>query len=376
MGQPGLAYVEADVQVAQVGSTATFDGLGSLPGDLDRAEAAIAAAEAYEEFTSYEDVPPLPKKNAAEKEPALRVGLSSADAELTSYIRKNPRDARALLLQVRLDEVKGQVFPLGFGKGGYTRGGMPGPERDPQQTLDLILQIDAQNAEAYYREARYWGMLRVNLTSNHSFMRQADFAKASRFARMAVERAPENVEYRETLATYLNAEGKAEEALEALKPAQSAIDPRYRLLIDETKITLPEGSVFDTDQVEQTLSLVQDENLDFLALRLRAFLYPGPLSRVQEYYEQRWKDFRLQKVSGGNVNNSTFAIFEWQGDTLQFSPEPPTDANIKKAEFLLIVGELTNLTKAAKERLLWKDLLGENPSDVACLIVMVNRRRF
>ena len=133
MGQPGLAYVDADVQVAMVGSTATLEGpgvalmrkgdldggiaasapsRGSLPGELSRAEAAIEAAEAYEESTSDEDVPPLAKKDSAEKEPQLRAGLSSADVDLTRYIKKNPRDARALLLQVRLDEVKGQVFPL------------------------------------------------------------------------------------------------------------------------------------------------------------------------------------------------------------------------------------------------------------------------
>jgi hypothetical protein len=377
MGQPGLAYVDEDVQVAMVGSPVTLDGLGSLPDELHRAEAAIEAAEAYEEFTSDEDVPPLPKKNAAEKEPPLREGLSRADADLTRYLKKNPRDAHALLLQVRLDEVKGQVFPLGYDQGGITRRGMPGPERDPQETLDLILQIDPQNAEAYYRQARYWGMLRVNFTSNHKSMRQADFAKASRFARMAAERAPENVEYRETLATYLNAEGKAAEAMEALKPLQGANDPRCRLLIDETKISVPEGSVFDTDRVELLLPLAQDENLDFPALRLRAFLYPGPLSKVQEYYQQRWNDFRLQKKLGGDVNdNSTLALFEWQGDTLQFSPEPPTEANTKKAEFLLIVGELKNLTNAVKERLFWQELLDNNPSDVACLIIMVNRRRF
>jgi tetratricopeptide (TPR) repeat protein len=348
----------------------------SLPSELSQAETAIEAAEAYEEFTSDEDEPPLPKKDAAEKEPQLRIGLSSADADLTRYIKKKPRDVRALLLQVCLDEVKGQVFPLGYAGRKITRAGMPAPERDPQETLDLILQIDPQNAEAYYREARYWGMLRVNLTPNHSFMRQADFAKASRFTRMAAERAPENVEYRETLATYLNAQGKAAEAMEALKTIQGANDPRYRLLIGETKISVPEGSAFDTDQVEQILPLAQEENLDFPALRLRAFLYPGPLSKVQEFYQQRWKDFRLQQAPGGDANNSKFAIFEWQGDTLQFSPQPVTEANTKKAQFLLVVGELTNLTKEAKGRLFWKELLGENPSDVACFIFMVNRRRF
>jgi hypothetical protein len=45
------------------------------------------------------------------------------------------------------------------------------------------------------------GMLRANFTRDHSPMQDADFAKAARFARMAAEKAPENVEYREALAT-------------------------------------------------------------------------------------------------------------------------------------------------------------------------------
>jgi hypothetical protein len=184
------------------------------------------------------------------------------------------------------------------------------------------------------------------------------------------------VEYREALATYLNAEGKPSEAMEALKPIQSANDPRRRLLIDESKISVPEGSVFDIDKVEQMLDLARNENLDFPALRVRAFLYPGPLSRVQEFYQQRWKEFRLQKAAGHGVDANTFAIFEWRGDSLEFSRQPPTDTNANKAQFVLIVGELANLTKEMKQHLFWKELLDGNPSDVACVIIMFDRRRF
>jgi hypothetical protein len=164
--------------------------------------------------------------------------------------------------------------------------------------------------------------------------------------------------------------------MESLKPIQGANDPRCRLLIDESKISVPEGSVFDTDKVEQMLTLARDEDLDFPALRLRAFLYPGPLPKVQEFYQQRWKDFRSQKTPGRDVDNNTFAIFEWRGDTLEFSPAPPTGANTKTAQFVLVVGELANLTKEVKQRLFWKELLDGNPSNVACVIIMFDRRRF
>lgn len=403
-GTPVKAYVDEDVELAIVSSTTTLGSLGlsatkandeklhaalnggalaapaqsreALPGELNRAEAAIEAAEAFEEYASYDDVPPDAKKTMEEKGRELQVGLKKADADLALYIKKNPRDACALLLQVRLDEVKGQVFPLGIVRGKFSRAGMPGQERDPQKMLDLIREIDPQSAEAYYLEARYWGMSRTTFTQNHLAIQFEDFAKAARFARTAVERAPENVEYREALATYLNAEGKPSQAMEALKPIQGANDPRCRLLIGESKISVPEGSVFNTGRQEQMLHLARDENLEFPALRVRAFLYPGPLSRVQEYYQQRWKDFRLQKAPGANINSNSFAIFEWRGDTLEFSPQPPTDTNIKTAQFLLEVGELTNLTKVEKERLFGKELLDGNPSGVPCVIFMFDRRRF
>jgi hypothetical protein len=403
-GTPVRAYVDEDVELAVVSSTTTLAGRGlsdikanderphaasnggalaapvqpqeALPSELNRAEAAIEAAEAFEEYASYDDMPPDAKKTMEEKGRELQLGLKKADADLALYIKKNPRDARALLLQVRLDEVKGQVFPLGIVRGKFSRAGMPGHERNPQETLDLIREIDPQSAEAYCLEARYWGMSRTTFNQNHLAIQYADFARAARFARTAVERAPENVEYREALAAYLNAEGKASEAMEALKPIQDAKDPRCRLLIDESKISVPEGSVFNTARQEHMLPVARDENLDFPALRVRAFLYPGPLSRVQEYYQQRWKDFRLQKAPGADVNSNSFAIFEWRGDTLEFSPQPPTDTNIKTAQFLLEVGELTNLTKGEKERLFGKESLDGNPSGVPCVIFMFDRRKF
>ena len=44
------------------------------------------------------------------------------------------------------------------------------------------------------------------------------------------------LDHSDALATYLNAEGKPSEAMEALKPIQGANDPRCRLLIGESKV--------------------------------------------------------------------------------------------------------------------------------------------
>lgn len=349
---------------------------GTAPRALNAAKTAVEAAEEFEEYTSYEDIPHTERRE--EKLADLRLGLQNADETLTELLKNNPKNVQALLLQVHLDEVKGQIFPLGMQGGGGTQGirvtrvGMPSPERDPQKTLDLVLQIDPDNAEAYYLEARFWGMLRVRFAQGNSLLQSADFGKAAEFARKAVQKAPESVAYREALAAYLNAEAKPEEATEALRGIDGAHDSRYRLLVEESRISAPEGSVLDPDFVEQTLSSLQhgDWDFDFPALRLRVYIYPGPLSKVEAYYQQRWKGFRLQSTPDGK-----FALFDWRGDNLEFSPVPATEESMKEAQFWLFVQESPKLTDQIKERLHWKQLLDGNTSDVACFIWLVNQRK-
>ncbi len=345
---------------------------GNLPQELVGAKSAIEAAESYEEFASYEDQPHVAAEGAEERESSLQAGLKRADLDLTKYLKKNPGDVSALLLQVRLDEIKGQIFAISMSsQQGVSRPGMPDPERDPLRTLSGILEKDPDNAEACYRVARFWGMMRIRLGVKNPLVQQADFRRAVHFANKAVQKAPDNVEYRGYLAMYLSAQGKNTEALEALKPLLNSQDPRHRLLFDETKISTPEGSAFDTDNVEQTLPVARDEHLDFPALRIRAYLYPGPMSKVAEFYQRTWKEFKLQKIPS---TSNQFALFRWQDEKLEFSAEPVSEETFKKAPFWIAVSEMQDLTPEIKKRLFWKELLGDNPSKVVCFIIMFNRR--
>ena len=66
--------------------------------------------------------------------------------------------------------------------------------------------------------------------------------------RKAVDRAPENADYRMTLANLLLELGRDKEAMDALQPLEGGRNPAYLLLADWSKLPLPAG-----DDLEEQL---------------------------------------------------------------------------------------------------------------------------
>lgn len=314
------------------------------------------------------------------KRKGLRNALTTVNADLDRYLKENPKNVDALLLQVRFDLAKYWVF---WPETRDDRKRVPGGERDPGKTVDMILQIDPGNAEAYYRKA--WMSLSAKPGS------EADLSTAIGYVRMAVERAPQNASYREFLASSFYSKGKMAEAAEAVKPLQGGTHPMYLLLLDQEQAPVPDGAIFDNEGTGAASMLAPG---DYPQLRARAFLYPGPASKVEEFYRKHWPDFKPQpnpedvyEAGTGQPANGFAAIFRWKDGALTFSSEAfpkdfmespagePAEKSRLKGALTLWVSESPTLKNGGGGSA-WERLPSDFSGERACTIKWINFRAF
>ncbi len=350
-----------------------------LSADLTRARKAIAESEEFAD----EVQPAVNTLNdhaiqaLQTKQPDLRRKLTAANADLERYLTAHPNDVEALLLQIHLDTVKVVVWQPGEHEK------MAGGGRDVEKTLDLILRLDPGNAEAYYDKAQLAmpsGSLAIRLGPDPDL----NFSKAADYARKAVEHAPENATYREFLAMCLHMEGKEAEAAEAVKSLDGGAHPAYRLALDHAEIPVPDGALFSAQ--ESAIQTIGATN-DHAQLRVRSFIYPGPASKVEEFYRKLWPEFRLRPFRG----DESAAVFRWKNKVLKFSPEElPSMHNLSEEKwqeqlgsaFVLYVTESNadnnvDLKKGGSRKgTIWERLPDELPTGAACTIDWVDYRKF
>ena len=293
------------------------------------------------------------QKDSAKTQQSLR----DADAMLTEYLDASPSDVNALLLQVRLDRVKLDLFPFTVSGSGQVTQTLPAAERDPQVTLDRILAIEPRNAEALFEKARFYGLSGMRPHGGKLVSYPTDFAKAAHFAGQALSLAPNNEKYREAFASYLYRQGKVPEAIDALRTARGGKHPVYRLLLDQSKIPTPERAMLSPELSEKAMMMAP--NMNHASARvMAAFGMPAPASEVEAFYCRTWKDFTIHHVEdedrteGGELERGFTAMLRWRGDQLEASKKGPNPKSRSMPEdaVILIAFEYTHISEAhAKE---------------------------
>lgn len=152
-GQLGLSLVLCAVAVPSLVGAQGSNAPHSQTREevLRYAEKVVGDTEALEKPVS--STAPIDFAAVRRRSQQLRGDLKECNRLRAGYIEKNPGDAVALFVQVRLDRVKYQIFPIQR-SGDKVTSDVPAPERDPQQTLDRILELGPNKAEAYYWKAR------------------------------------------------------------------------------------------------------------------------------------------------------------------------------------------------------------------------------
>ena len=302
-----------------------------LPAALKEAEKAIKDAEALSGSgpSTGEDFADFGKRE--NERTKLMPRLKKADAALTNYIERNPKDIEAMFLQVRLDLVKQVMTPVEISGGKVQPQDVPGADRDPQKTLDRILEIDPSNAVACFLKARFYGMGTVELEG-----RRRDLKKAVQYAQMAVERAPEKAEYRSVLAAYLVMQGNRAAAKEVASHIAGGRNPLHRLLADSLKVPVPEGAVEDAEMSASLGRLNMPED-PFSLLRTVSYTVAGSAAEIEAFYGRQWKGFKFRRDSEEDLE----ALFDWQGEELVLIPNDLAVAE-EKAGLVLMLSEFRN----------------------------------
>src|SRR5215472_13175524 len=210
-------------------------------------------------------------------------GLRKADAALSGFLKTHPDDKALLWTQVHLDFLKRQLPIWEAGKAANRDDFLPSPSRDPMKALDHILELNPNDPDAYFRKAQLYADPHLRGLSI-----APDLRASSDSARKAVGRSPDNVYYRETLAGLLLVLGQDNQAMDALRPLDEGHHPAYLLLVDWSKLPLPDGAVSNKEATEIAAQLLATTGKDNPGLRERCYDVTQSVNDLESFYRGYW----------------------------------------------------------------------------------------
>ena len=319
----------------------------SLPSSLQSAQEWAERAEALEKGNN---------RGASSKN--IRKELEKAYGKVNAYLQRNPNDVPSLLLAARLGrslEVR-RPIELRFGPGTNLEQ-VARELRDQTDRLqsfcDRALAVDPNNAEAHYWKARLYGVRGLAIHEGKSTFGPVDLEGAIRFARHAVELAPQNASYREELALYLFDDDRRSEAIEVMREASGGQHPIYLLLKEREAIPLPPGSALLRERTERSISEMVGAGwpVNYPFLRYYLFVLPMTAADVETFWRSTWPGFQLfrnkeEQFSGGLAIHY-FQWMRWQGNGVSPAKERREipggpDSDLPEG-VLLLVSEFRNM---------------------------------
>lgn len=305
----------------------------------------------------------------------IKQKIETAATDLEAYIDANDTDVNAMILFVRLGFIE-EIFVKGRGKDNAQTVNPEGRFAPLHQRLDRVLELDNNNAKANYWKARLYGMKTQAVDSQgNAAMQPIDLEQAIYHARKAVQLDKKNVWYREALAVYHITNGDRKSALKVLDTVLTTFNPVNILLKDIDAFPLPEGTVYlqkDTETYSE-LQIKQKTISDFPQLRSQVFAVPMTASRLEEFFQDKWPQFRFFK-QGKNL----------QAQYLIFDPELRPTKNIREARawaqqerggIILSVMDVKNATAAERDMSPEGQALPASLGDNFSYVFYVNNRK-
>ena len=259
---------------------------------IDRAEEVLELAEAAAAEIP-DPIMPIGKPQLAEK-------LARAKEDVEGYLCNHPDDVHGLVVLARLLYFHSIYSPIIFGGGdeAVIKQQLATYKLGPQRAhaaLDRALTLSPKNGEIYYWKARLYGSGTPALGQfDPSFL--PDYEKAIDFTRQAVELSPQIVRYRETLAIYLAADGRPEEAGQVLKEVRGEHDPISVLLEDRENFPLPPGAVSWPKAANHFLHIMMGTRFGsalrgYSSFRVSAYFFRMNFREAEAFYRDRITDF-------------------------------------------------------------------------------------
>lgn len=222
--------------------------------------------------------------------------LGRARGLVEAHLAESPDDVEALILSARLVHVeysnKGFVSSAG--------GSFPDVEAEivpRMKGLEHALELQPDNAEAHYWKARVYGISVPAIQDDRFAMVPVNHDVATASARRAVDLEPNNIAYREALATYLLVAQRDNEAAEVLRTVDGGGHPIYRLLVDLKAIPVPPNALFSHAEsiTFSEQQLARGRIRDYEHVRVRAYIVPGSISELEDFYDDFWPGFKFYR---------------------------------------------------------------------------------
>jgi tetratricopeptide (TPR) repeat protein len=343
--------------------------LGADEPTLERAKNLLGTLEAAE---SGHD-PGVSQETLAER-------LAQAEKDLAGHLRAHPGDVDALVISARLDRFRQVLEPIVL-----TPGQAP---PDPKAAyapihakLDQALTLQPDNAEARYWKARLYGLRLPVVRQGRLYYATSDLDQAIKYSREAVKLDPAKVAYREALALYLVEAQKPAEAIDVMRSVADKQHPIYLLLDDLEALPIPTAAVLspvDSESFAQQ-QMERGRFQDYPQLRVRFYVVPTPLVKLQEFYSGYWDGFKFfsqgdpQRVGEGEIRIFRQHLIR-KRDKLR-----PTGADSKIPEqprsgILLTVVELRNLSVERRRQTPSGFDIPSGVGDTLCYLIIVNFR--
>jgi hypothetical protein len=293
-------------------------------------------------------------------------------ARLGDLLRADTAEVRASILYARMGVALVLCAPISFNGGETVESPLPASAQDLVRALDRALLKEPNDPALHYWKSAVLVAPIVRATFPKATRSALDFEGGLRELRRAVELAPDNVDYRVTLAFDLLDLGRLEDAREAMRPAQGGAHPLYRVLGDWTRFPHPPNSTPCADARGDALTVAMRHGLkDWTNARVDAFVCTARLKTVESFYDQLFPGFRFFQIQK-QADDETSVRFlagrlEWNGESLIVVDDKDEVTNDDAAgSMMMFMAEITHPSTEVRER------YGVPKGDVFCVVTLTN----
>jgi len=291
--------------------------------------------------------------------------LRESDAGLKEYLQAHPNDAPAVVLLMRIYDLRSTLDVFSF----FTGSSNLMKENEAYASiLDRALGADSLNAELHYWRGRlyaaYGDPAQMGIAPN------PHLPDAVREARRAVSLDPKEGRYKENLAGMLLANGD-EAGARALYREVKADHPMYLLLHDWERMPNIEGA----ETIRLGMPGTPMGMLTAMGAMARALVFRGTAAEFERRCRERWPGFHLAwSDTADSVRTRAprqgHQLLRWKGDILV--PDP----SVKERPAL---GTGGIWLEAAEERARDSEAAqlghGIKPGDTICTVFLINLRQ-
>ena len=173
--------------------------------------------------------------------------------------------------------------------------------------------MNPKNAEAYYWKAKLYGIRHIGFRKEKVTWVYVDLDKAIQFARRAVEFAPMNSSYRESLAFYLAVNDQRREAMQVMRQVDDGHHLLYLVLVDRESVVLPPGTALLVEDTQYKIQQSIDGGwgVGYPHLQVEQDIMPLKAADAEAFFRRTWPTFQFFEFDKREINGTGTTYIQW-----------------------------------------------------------------